>query len=500
MVAETIMSTTARFQLLTIRAMKPKMRLHRERIEMTAGPTPGIDTTQAPRGVISARSLVDAVMASDDRVERHYLEAKSDLALTTKKDQAKLAKFILGAANRMPDKAAKAFEGYAVMVIGASADRCVGIPPIETLVIERAVLPYIGADGPKWDLLRVPVPNSQNEVLLLVVDPPQSGQGPFICHKEGDGLLDGAVYIRADGETRQAKADELKALIRRGESIAPSVDFEVAIKGDVVRATMDHEVALDDYIAAERQRLISALPAHRRPTHLHPDPVDARIVSTETLADLLTTANLAAAFGSSPETRTEEEYLGAIDTWEQSTRDAWPEAALRLVVLQLEPVEIRLTNRAQTFFHDVELKIHLEGAIQGVECEESEEELTIGDLGLPSPPREWGPAPFHFGIGLPNLAVPLASYRQPIPNRIQWHNTGSVDITFYVGDLRPMETDTCDDGAFALLLLGGTEDHVQGTWEITARGHHKVYTGELRAHIVDQDLTPELRQVLGLDD
>jgi len=57
------------------------------------------------------------------------------------------------------------------------------------------------------------------------------------------------------------------------------------------------------------------------------------IVSTETLADLLTTANLAAAFGSSPETRTEEEYLGAIDTWEQSTRDAWPEAALRLVVL-----------------------------------------------------------------------------------------------------------------------------------------------------------------------
>ncbi len=276
MVAETIMSTTARFQLSTIRAMKPRMRLHRERIEMTARPTPGIDTTQAPRGVISARSLVDAVMASDDRVERHYLEAKSDLALTTKKDQAKLAKFILGAANRMPDKAAKAFEGYAVMVIGASADRCVGIPPIETLAIERAVLPYIGADGPKWDLLRVPVPNSQNEVLLLVVDPPQSGQGPFICHKEGDGLLDGAVYIRADGETRQAKADELKALIRRGESIAPSVDFEVAIKGDVVRATMDHEVALDDYIAAERQRLISALPAHRRPTHLHPDPADAR--------------------------------------------------------------------------------------------------------------------------------------------------------------------------------------------------------------------------------
>lgn len=468
---------------------------------MTGTPTPKIDTNRAPRGEIAARALVDAVVASDDRVERHYLEAKSDLDLRTKRDQAKLAKFILGAANRMPDKAAKAFEGYAVMVIGASEASFIGVPPIETLAIEKAVLPYIAADGPKWDLLRVPVPNSQSEVLLLVIDPPQWGQGPFICHKEGDGLLDGVVYIRADGETRQAKADELKALIRRGESSAPSVDFEVAIKGDVVRATVDRERALEDHIAAERKRLISALPTDRRQTELEPDPVHARDDSTPTLASLLGAApKFAAAFGASPETRTNEEYLAAIDTWEHSVRDAWPEAALRMVILNLKPVEIRLTNREQTFFHDVELKVHLEGDVLGIECEESEEDVAIGDLGLPSPPREWGPVPFHFGMSLADYRLPVASYRRSVPNRVQWHNTGSVDITFHVGDLRPMQTDICDDGDFALLLLGGADDHVRGTWEITARGHHKVYTGELRVQVVDQDFTADFRRVLGVDD
>jgi len=460
-----------------------------------------VDTSRVPQGEIAARALVDSVVASDDRVERHYLEAKSDLDLTTKRDQAKLAKFILGAANRMPDTAARAFEGYAVMVIGASKAAFVGVPPIETLLIEKAVLPYLEADGPRWDLLRVAVPNSQSEVLLLVVDPPQWGQGPFICHKEGDGLLNGVVYIRADGETRQAKADELKALIRRGESTTPSVDFEVAIVGAVVRATVDHEQALKDHIGAERKRLLLAMPSDYRPTELQSEPVQVSGDSTIALTDLLgTTPQFAAAFGARPETRSKEEYLAAIDAWEQSLRDAWVAAALRLVFLNLKPIEIRLTNREQTFFQDVELKLHLDGDVQGIECVESAEDGGIGDLGLPTPPRAWGPVPFNFGMNVPDFGLALASHQPFIPNRVEWHNTGSVDITFHVGDLRPMQTDTWDDGDFALLLRADSElAHVRGIWELTAQGHNKVYTGELRVPVVDQDFTADFRRILGLD-
>ncbi len=63
--------------------------------------------------------------------ERHYLELKSTLDLSQKKDIVKIAKFVLGAANRMPDVAASAFEGYGVMVIGVAEKTVTGIQPVE---------------------------------------------------------------------------------------------------------------------------------------------------------------------------------------------------------------------------------------------------------------------------------------------------------------------------------------------------------------------------------
>ncbi len=108
--------------------------------------------------------------------------------------------------------------------------------------------------------------------------------------------------------------------------------------------------------------------------------------------------------------------------------------------------------------------------------------------------------PFTFGIDVPDFGLPLADYQPSMPNRVEWHNTGSVDITFDVGDLRPMQTDTCDDGNLALLLPGGSElEHVRGTWEITARGHNKVYSGDLEVRVANQDFTAAFREVLGLD-
>jgi hypothetical protein len=79
---------------------------------------PGIDTSLAPHGVLAAQRLVMAVAEHGDLAERHDLELKSILDLSTKKDKEKIAKFILGAANRMPDTAAAAFEGYAAIMIG----------------------------------------------------------------------------------------------------------------------------------------------------------------------------------------------------------------------------------------------------------------------------------------------------------------------------------------------------------------------------------------------
>src|SRR5690606_15388642 len=170
-----------------------------------------LDVSRAPLGLRAARQLVEAVAKLDDRAERHYLELKSSLG-EGKTGIAKIAKFILGAANRMPETAAAAFEGYAVMIIGIADGDILGVPPIEIKDIEEIVVRYIGPSGPRWDLIHVPVADSDNSVLVVTVEPPEDGQELFPCRKDGDNLYNGRIYIRADGQTREARADEIDLL------------------------------------------------------------------------------------------------------------------------------------------------------------------------------------------------------------------------------------------------------------------------------------------------
>lgn len=108
-----------------------------------------LDTTRAPRGVLAAQALVKAVPEQGDSAERHYLELKSALDLSTKKDKEKIAKFILGAANRVSNVAATAFEGYGVLNIGVARGAITGIPPVEMMEISKAIQKYVGAVGPR---------------------------------------------------------------------------------------------------------------------------------------------------------------------------------------------------------------------------------------------------------------------------------------------------------------------------------------------------------------
>ena len=144
---------------------------------------------------MAAIDLVAAVAELGDLAERHYLELKSSLDLSQKKDKEKIAKFILGAANRMPDIAQSAFEGVAVMSVGVAKGQVEGIPPVEMMDISKVVQKFLGANGPRWDVLWVPLEDSTNQVLVVLVDPPVVGQGPFPCRAHGDSLTDGRVDL-----------------------------------------------------------------------------------------------------------------------------------------------------------------------------------------------------------------------------------------------------------------------------------------------------------------
>lgn len=230
-------------------------------------PRPELDLTRAPRGELAAAQLVAAAADRGDLAEHHYLELKGPPDLASKVNKAKLAKFILGAANRLPERAAEAFEGYGVMIIGITENGVEGVPPVEMLALSQVVQPFLGAAGPRWDIVRVSVEDSPNQVIVLLVDPPLTGQPPFICRSNGEGLQSGRIYFRGDGETREATADEVDLLMARGSArLADPVELEVGIVGTVVPLIVDEDRTINEYIVKTRRRLLDALPARPQPS------------------------------------------------------------------------------------------------------------------------------------------------------------------------------------------------------------------------------------------
>jgi hypothetical protein len=198
-----------------------------------------MDTSKAPLLESRRRAILDWIIEHGDVVERHYLEAKSDIDLTSKLGCAKVAKFILGAANRLPGVAQRHFEGYAVLVIGAEKGRAVGIAPgLERLDLSQKLERYLSPNGPSWDVDRLRLADGR-EVLFVIVEPPKYGEYEFWRHRafQADGrdtkhnLLDGGIYVRGDGDTRLATSNDLAALHMRGAGAEPSLELSVTLEG-----------------------------------------------------------------------------------------------------------------------------------------------------------------------------------------------------------------------------------------------------------------------------
>lgn len=440
-----------------------------------------IDLTRVPRGELAARVLVEALAQTDDRAERHFLEIKSAIDLKTKEGTAKVAKFILGAANRMPDVAASYFEGHAVMVLGVEAGATPGIEPVEALDIERGVRPYLSVNGPRWDLQRVPVDDGR-EVLLVIVDPPKSGQPAFPCFKDGPGLNNGQIIVRGDGETRQATGEEVLLLQQRGLLASrPDVDLDVAVDG-VAMAYRCEASVLEGYIERETSRLMSA-----RTASDSPNPY--AVASARALEVL----------GQRRENRTPEQYERQITDWEAECRKRWA-SALDTVAATFGPtVSVSVSNRQESFLEDIELEVHLDGPVRGLERGSSDD--FDPDSLLPRPPRAWGPWTDTSRFLVPGLSreFPYIPSLPSIPGPLSFRNGGSVTIDVQIGDLRPRETYTTDNDEMVLVVDEAGLTELTGTWKITVRGHHAVYEGTLNVPVVTRDITDVMQRLIGQD-
>lgn len=208
-----------------------------------------------------------------------------------------------------------------------------------------------------------------------------------------------------------------------------------------------------------------------------------------------------------PEKRSEEEYKDEIEAWASEFRAAWPEALEALAARLLRANEVNIANKTLTFLHDVEIKLHIDGAVEAIDHEWYGDRLSLRDVRLPYPPRKWGPTKRDLGFNAgysANLAASIAAQgiqvsRPYVPPDASWRTTGSVDVEVSVGDLRPEGDFQTDDGDSILIVRGETPETIRGTWAATARGYNEVFKGDLAVSTADPSLLTNLvREALGL--
>lgn len=430
---------------------------------MTADPAKqkpvGLDTGSLPLGERSLRLILDHVLAVGDEAETTYLEVKSSLDLSSKTGVAKVAKFLLGAANRRPKEAERSFRGYAVLVIGAQKNAAPGVPRgVEAHELEDRLRPYLGPQFPAFEFGRIGVDDA-SEVLFVIAQPPQDGQPIYPCHKSfqgddrRDSLEDGAVYVRGTSNTRPARAGEIQALVERARGGGkPPIELEVEILGSVGRVDRVDEL-MNRLYAFEEERF-----------SVTPEPVR----STSLLS--ITPPN----FFGSPEPRTAADRAARLDSWRNEKSTNIAEGREHFLGVALPGAGIRVVSRDRfvakphliVTFHDCE-------ALEFHEADDADFEKVVEPIVRQSSRYMLGPD--------------LSDYRiTPRDYPVNWTSQGhDVEVTITPDSFRPNAPWTSDQDDYVLLARDPKASSVTVTWVLTEEGNDEVTRGEFTAQAAD---------------
>jgi hypothetical protein len=442
-----------------------------------------LDTSRPPHGERQRKALLAEIQAGGDTVENHYLELKRQLDFTSKEETTKIAKFILGAANRLPATAERHFGGYAVMVIGAEKGGLPGVPAgTEVLAIEQKINKLLNPGGPQWELERAPAATPGQEVIFILVDPPQDGDPIYLCRGEYQtdkvNLSNGDIYVRAQGQTRKATAPEIDDLMARaGKKSLPAPELTVTLAGDA------HHLDL----APERlNHIIDSQVEKARTEHLSPPA----LVPSQG-GPLFGVLNAQVLLGLDSSSLSPEAFKRQAREWEQQIRAEWQENLGKIAGAALPGLVIELGNRQSTFLEAVRLDLVLEDAY-GVHTEDPED-VTADKL---FPPVIVKRNPFDHGLGYlpPNLnSIRPALSRYPL----KWENAGAnLHVTIELDHLRP-GTPWVSDGDDFVVISRHPVTALSGSWQATVRGHHEAFVGEVSLSVRGEHNLQTLYRRLG---
>jgi len=210
-------------------------------------------------------ALVEYVAATPNLQENEHLEWKSGYDLSTKLGAAKLAKQLIGFANRDPIRAAKLTGGYAYVMLGVEAGQISGIQVWDSADIENWLAPFVGSDL-IYDVHYVSA--QSNDVLVFEVDPPaQGGEIYALQTTTGDNkvtLKAGTIYVRRGGKTEIAGPADIKMLTARAQQDDEThlnIEVDAAfVHLPVLEAALLDEKYRDRYLADRRDALLANMP------------------------------------------------------------------------------------------------------------------------------------------------------------------------------------------------------------------------------------------------
>ncbi len=168
------------------------------------------DLTRPIRRPSERLALVEYVASTPALQESEHLEWKSGYDLSRRPDAGKLAKQLIGFANRDPARSQRLFEGYAYVLLGVEAGAVQGVPVWDSADIESWLSRFVPPEL-VYDVYYVKVGGT--DVLFLEIEPP----GPvhaIYCLKASTGdeeftLGEGTIYVRRGGKTEVANAAEV---------------------------------------------------------------------------------------------------------------------------------------------------------------------------------------------------------------------------------------------------------------------------------------------------
>jgi|GEM_PF-2311186 len=160
------------------------------------------------------KGLVLAIAAaSPDEPETDALEWKGALDLSGRRARFQIARTLLAFGNRTVHQAQRTFSGCAYLVAGVEPGNLCGVAVPDPATLENALDAFIAHGHPSWRLHRVEVEGVT--VAVIEVMPPTDGDRICCLMTNHDSVPAGRIFVRRQGQTREAGPEAIRALEER---------------------------------------------------------------------------------------------------------------------------------------------------------------------------------------------------------------------------------------------------------------------------------------------